>query len=114
MVSYDFVFVESPGQPALRITSFGITEVSLAWSKTGTNPVFSWELEIKRGELEEWESLRSSLSESENAVIIDALSPNTTYWFRVAASNSFGFSPFSTIVRVTTEPIGLSSSIDIV
>jgi hypothetical protein len=79
--------------------------VSLAWSETGSNPVLSWELEVKQGESEKWNTLRDSLSESEKNINITELSPNTTYWFRVAASNSFGLSPYSVVVGATTKPI---------
>jgi hypothetical protein len=96
---------KSPEQPDLKITSVEITTVSLAWSETGSNPVLSWELEVKQGESEKWNTLRDSLSESEKNINITELSPNTTYWFRVAASNSFGLSPYSVVVGATTKPI---------
>jgi fibronectin type 3 domain-containing protein len=90
---------QPPGTPGTPSASAGSTTVSLAWTAS-SGTVTAYEIERATGPTST--SFAAVGTSTSTSFTNSGLSPNTTYRYRVRATNSAGSSAYSSITNVTT------------
>jgi len=87
----------------LRITTTGRTSIVVAWTNATSSGATNNLVQISTvGSGGPW-TTRATLSSAAATATITGLTPNTLYWFRVLATNTFGQTP-SNVVSGRTNP----------
>jgi|HubBroStandDraft_3_1064219.scaffolds.fasta_scaffold15983_3 hypothetical protein len=90
-----------PAAPSnLQVMSVTATSLTLTWTLNSSDATVI-HIEVKTGS-SGFTEIPPGVSGSSTGAIVTNLTPSTTYMFRVRASNSDGFSPYSNVVTVTT------------
>jgi len=87
----------------LTATSTGRTSIQISWTapvETGGSPTIDYVFQFRLNEMDSWLQVGTSGTTYTHA----GLTPNTTHDYRVAAVGELGFSPFTSIIRFTTDP----------
>jgi len=102
--------LNKPSAPQnLIATATGQTTINVTWQNTATYRL-GFNLYRSPDGLTNWQQITTTAHNVYNFTDIN-LSPNTTYWYRVAAYTSGGESPFSNIDSATTFGLVCSSNI---
>ena len=92
----------APAAPsALTIMSQTHNSVSLSWQDNSTNED-QFVIEVSTPDNLNYTEVGTSIADSESFTV-NGLNPNTTYYFRVRASNTSGYSGYSNEMSTTTE-----------
>jgi hypothetical protein len=95
-----------PGPPtALTATTFNSTEIDLAWVNPSGGGLTDNHMYLYSGASCAGFASVLDLSSVVTSYDVGALTPNTTYSFKVSASNSTGIGPLSACAHNTTAPI---------
>lgn len=90
-----------PAAPSnLQVMSVTATTLTLTWTLNSSDAT-AIHIEFKTGS-SAFTEIPPGVSGDSTGAIVSNLTPSTTYMFRVRASNSDGFSPYSNVVTVTT------------
>jgi titin len=97
-----------PGPPsALTATAAGSSAIDLRWSaprNPGSSAIIGYRIERSSTRTGGWRDLEDDTGNTRTTYQDTGLSPNTTYYYRVSAINSFATGDPSNVDDATTEP----------
>ncbi len=91
------------GPGNLVLTVMSTSEIKLNWNDNSDNEI-GFKVEISLNGVSGWYT-QASLAENSTTTVIEGLSPDTRYYFRVLAYNSYGNSSYSNIAEATTDKV---------
>ncbi|MFN3316012.1 MAG: fibronectin type III domain-containing protein, partial [Raineya sp.] len=96
--------VAPPTAPTtLTATAVSQTQINLSWTDNANNET-AYKVERSPNGTDSWVEIAGSLAANTNTFENTGLTANTTYFYRVRASNAGGDSPYSNVASATTLP----------
>jgi hypothetical protein len=95
--------IAPPSAPTtLTATAVSQTQINLSWTDNANNET-AYKVERSPNGTDSWVEIAGSLPANTSTFNNTGLTANTTYFYRVRASNAGGDSPYSNVASATTE-----------